>query len=43
MVDDTVVYTLYGGQPRISEKEQNRQPLGPLQGWGDFLPDLVLP
>jgi hypothetical protein len=42
MVDDAVVYTLYGGQPRISEEEQNRQPLGPLQGWGDYVPGLIL-
>ncbi len=35
MVDDLVVHTLYGGQPRIHEIETTRNPLGPLQGWGD--------
>jgi hypothetical protein len=33
-VDDLVVYTLHGGQPRVHEKEMVRNPLGPLQGWG---------
>jgi len=33
-VDDTVVYTLHGGQPRVHEREATRNPLGPLQGWG---------
>ena len=33
-LDDNVVYTLYGGQPRVHERELTRNPLGPLQGWG---------
>lgn len=33
-VDDLVVYTLHGGQPRIHDKEATRNPLGPFQGWG---------
>lgn len=33
-VGDLVVYTLHGGQPRVHEKEVTRNPLGPLQGWG---------
>lgn len=37
LVDDRVVYTLYGGQPNVREQEVSRQPLGPLQGWGDAL------
>jgi hypothetical protein len=41
MVDDRVVYTLHGGQPAIHEIETMRQPLGPLQGWGDALPGLM--
>ena len=36
-VDDQVVYTLMGGQLRISERDQVRNPLGPLQSWGDVL------
>lgn len=33
-VDDLVVYTLHGGQPRMHDKEVTKNPLGPLQGWG---------
>jgi hypothetical protein len=33
-VDGLVVYTLYGGQPRVHERDVSRNPLGPLQGWG---------
>lgn len=40
-VDNLVVYTLYGGQPRVHEKEVARNPLGPLQGWGDQMPSLM--
>jgi hypothetical protein len=42
LVDDVVVYTLYGGQPMIREREQTRQPLGPLQNWGDVVPDAFI-
>jgi hypothetical protein len=38
LVDDRVVYTLYGGQPVMHEQEVSRQPLGPLQSFGDSLP-----
>lgn len=38
VVDDAVVYTPYGGQPLIREYETSRQPLGPLQRWGETLP-----
>jgi hypothetical protein len=34
-VDDLLVYELIGGQPTINEYEVRRNPLGPLQGWGD--------
>jgi hypothetical protein len=34
-VDDVVVYTVHGGQPRIHEKEISRNPLGPLQSFGE--------
>ena len=34
-VDDAMVYQLIGGRPNISEVELRRNPLGPLQGWGD--------
>jgi hypothetical protein len=38
LVDERAVYTLYGGQPHLREQEVTRQPLGPLQEWGDSLP-----
>lgn len=33
--NDVVVYKLTSGQPLISEREDNTNPLGPLQGAGD--------
>jgi hypothetical protein len=41
-VDDLVVYTLYGGQPRLHEEEISRNPLGPLQGWGEGMGQSIL-
>lgn len=41
-VDQLVVYTLYGGQPLVHEKEVTRNPLGPLQGWGQTVTPRVL-
>ncbi|MEK9776712.1 MAG: hypothetical protein VW339_11325 [Quisquiliibacterium sp.] len=41
VVDDTVVYTLFSGQPRINQREVTRNPLGPLQVWGEQAPRLV--
>ena len=38
LVDDRVVYTLYGGQPKVREHELAKQPLGPLQNLGDLVP-----
>ena len=38
MVDERVVYTLYGGQPNLREQEVTRQPLGPAQNFGESLP-----
>jgi hypothetical protein len=40
LVDGRVVYVIYGGQPIVREQETNKQPLGPLQGWGDVVPNL---
>ena len=34
-VDDALVYKLVGGRPLVNEVELRRNPLGPLQGWGD--------
>ena len=33
--DKMVIYKLSGGQPVIREREENRNPLGPLQGLGE--------
>jgi hypothetical protein len=33
--DNVVIYKLVGGQPLIREEENNRNPLGPLQGIGE--------
>jgi hypothetical protein len=38
MIDDLVVYTLHGGQPRIHEQEVSRNPLGPIQ---ETLPSIL--
>lgn len=37
LVDDTVVYALTAGQPKIEEEQITRNPLGPLQGLGETL------
>lgn len=42
-VDDLAVYAVYGGQPTVHEVEVERNPLGPLQGWGDAVGGLILP
>ncbi len=41
LVDDVVVYTLYSGQPRLKDRENTHNPLGPLQSWGDQVPGLL--
>jgi hypothetical protein len=37
MVDGRAVYALHGGQPAVREHEVTRNPLGPLQEFGDAL------
>ncbi len=41
-VDDVVVYRSFGGQPRLEEFSVTRNPLGPIQGWGDSIGAAVL-
>lgn len=36
-VKDQAVYAVYGGQPNVLELQVDRNPLGPLQGWGDWV------
>ncbi|HET9652610.1 MAG TPA: hypothetical protein VFP36_10480 [Usitatibacter sp.] len=43
LVDNRVVYTLYGGQPKVREKEVSRQPLGPVQNLGEAVGGFVRP
>ncbi len=33
VVDDRVVYSLYGGKPAVSEMAKTTEPLGPVQNW----------
>ncbi len=40
-IDDLVVYTVHGGQPNIRERELTRNPLGPLQSWGEQVPTII--
>lgn len=40
-VDDALVYKLVGGRPTLHEVDLRRNPLGPLQGWGDQSLQLV--
>jgi hypothetical protein len=42
-VDDLAVYAVYGGQPTVHEVEVEKNPLGPLQGWGDWAAAKALP
>ena len=41
LVGDRVVYTLHGGQPNLREQEVTRQPLGPVQNFGESIGGLV--
>ena len=36
-IDDLVVYRAFGGQPKLEEISITRNPLGPIQGWGDVI------
>ena len=36
-VDDRAVFAVHSGQPNIRDTQVTRNPLGPLQGWGDYL------
>jgi hypothetical protein len=41
-LDDLVVYRAFGGQPKLEELSITRNPLGPLQGWGDSVGGMIL-
>ena len=40
--DDLVVHKVWGGEPRIDETEDKRNPLGPLQNIDHIMPDIKL-
>ena len=40
-VDDLLVYQLISGQPTINDYEVQHNPLGPLQGWVDVVPQTL--
>ena len=42
-VQDRAVYAVYGGQPNVLELQVDRNPLGPLQGWGDWVVGAISP
>jgi hypothetical protein len=42
-VDGTVVFRSHGGQPRVEQTQDFRNPLGPLQSWGDALGPALIP
>ena len=41
-IDDLVVYRAFGGQPKLEEISVTRNPLGPIQGWGDAMGGALL-
>lgn len=43
LVGDTVAYTLHSGQPRFHEREVSRNPLGPLQNFGQGIGPSLIP
>jgi hypothetical protein len=42
-VKDSAVYAVYGGQPNVLELQVDRNPLGPFQGWGDWVVGAITP
>jgi hypothetical protein len=41
-LDDLAIYRAFGGQPKIEELAITRNPLGPIQAWGDSVGGLLL-
>jgi hypothetical protein len=41
-LDDLAIYRAFGGQPKIEEVSITRNPLGPIQAWGDSVGGLLL-
>jgi hypothetical protein len=36
-VEDLAVFAVWGGQPAVNERQVQRNPLGPIQNWGDLV------
>lgn len=36
-VEDLAVFAVWGGQPAVNERQVQRNPLGPMQNWGDLV------
>ena len=43
LVDNTVVYKMWGGNPLIDKNKETKNPLGPLQNPGDIFREAVTP
>ena len=43
LIEDTVVYKLWGGNPIIEQSRDTKNPLGPLQNTGDIFREVVKP
>ena len=43
IIDDIVVYKLWGGNPIIDQNKETKNPLGPLQNSGDILKEAITP
>lgn len=43
LVDNIVVYKIWGGNPFIDQNKETKNPLGPLQNSGDLLQEAVMP
>jgi hypothetical protein len=41
LVDDQVVFMVFGGQPNMRERKVTRNPMGPLQSWGEHFPSIM--
>ena len=41
-LDDLAIYRAFGGQPKIEELSITRNPLGPIQAWGDSVGGLLI-
>lgn len=43
LVDATVVFRSHGGQPRVEQTQDFKNPLGPFQRWGDAVGPSIIP